>query len=67
MQHIGGDNIYFDSGGYVNAMSGGIRFGYGNSYIYVGYNGMTLYVGGTNVLDVSTGLFTYMGRTVTTS
>lgn len=33
MQYIGGDNIYFDSGGYINALGGGLRFGYGNSYV----------------------------------
>lgn len=66
MQYIGGDNIYFDSGGYVNAMGGGIRFGYGNTYVYVGYNGMTIYVGGANVFDVSSGLCTWNGKQLAT-
>jgi hypothetical protein len=67
IDNLCGNNIDFDNGGYINALPGALRFGYGPGYLYIDMDGFTFYSNGTAIFDVSPAICRWMGRNITTS
>jgi phage-related protein len=63
-ENVTGDAIRFDSGGYINGASGGLRFGYGGGEIDCYDDGVQIRAPGGN-LDIGTNLY-FNGRRVLT-